>query len=476
MERSPAGHEHFLYSYLRPVSTRLSEHLNINDPLFLDLLSCMLQIDPARRISALEALYHPWFRTPTHPAPVMYDEARSDDVLLANAPLCTLRVPGALRNHLRQRAATAQARPPPPPPPSAKVADVRFPGTEVSCAEDFGRAQDAGGAHSADDSADEAPVIGGGATAAAPLTCLGLPAHGASAPQSSAFPPLRTTCTPLFGTSPTSLLFEQNEHGAPSDAPVPEGPGDGPRPPQLHGRRTVPLSEAAGALSQEASERGVADALLAASRSREQSGRVKPKFQRPDSMERAAAPGDAPREGQQLHTVTTVLESFPHTISASDMGQATPTPTAAERARGGTHSAEVDEAPAEPSQRPALPRQDSMLTLAPQASAKKTPSKFRRDAAKERREQAGFSLEEGLHACMLHIRANSRPTSRPMSLPVSLNDSRRESQAASPRSGHGAVSYQVPPIEVRLAACAADRPEPQPASPPNHTTPYPMSA
>jgi serine/threonine protein kinase len=38
-------------------------------PLLLDLLARMLQYDPARRITAAEALQHPWFAAAPAPAP-----------------------------------------------------------------------------------------------------------------------------------------------------------------------------------------------------------------------------------------------------------------------------------------------------------------------------------------------------------------------------------------------------------------------
>ena len=51
---------------LTPGRTSLRTVLGCDDTGFLDFLTCLLQIDPAKRASASQALAHPWMRTPLH--------------------------------------------------------------------------------------------------------------------------------------------------------------------------------------------------------------------------------------------------------------------------------------------------------------------------------------------------------------------------------------------------------------------------
>jgi len=63
------------FCYLRPIRKPLSQHLGADDALFVDMLSRMLQPDMSRRISAVEALRHPWFSTPPCPRPFFIQRA-----------------------------------------------------------------------------------------------------------------------------------------------------------------------------------------------------------------------------------------------------------------------------------------------------------------------------------------------------------------------------------------------------------------
>lgn len=49
-------------SILTPGRTSLRTVLGCDDAGFLDFLTCLLQIDPAKRVTAAEALAHPWMR------------------------------------------------------------------------------------------------------------------------------------------------------------------------------------------------------------------------------------------------------------------------------------------------------------------------------------------------------------------------------------------------------------------------------
>jgi serine/threonine protein kinase len=51
---------------LTPERTNLSIVLDCQDDGFLDFLTALLQIDPARRPTAREALEHPWLKEPLH--------------------------------------------------------------------------------------------------------------------------------------------------------------------------------------------------------------------------------------------------------------------------------------------------------------------------------------------------------------------------------------------------------------------------
>jgi len=46
--------------YLAPKKTTLQHRLHVNDDMFVDFLKCLLQVDPAKRPTASEALKHPW--------------------------------------------------------------------------------------------------------------------------------------------------------------------------------------------------------------------------------------------------------------------------------------------------------------------------------------------------------------------------------------------------------------------------------
>lgn len=46
--------------YIIPEETTLEEQLQISDPVFIDFIKNLLEINPARRPTVREALKHPW--------------------------------------------------------------------------------------------------------------------------------------------------------------------------------------------------------------------------------------------------------------------------------------------------------------------------------------------------------------------------------------------------------------------------------
>lgn len=52
---------------LVPKKTSLKHRLKTNDSMFIDFIKCLLQVDPCRRLSAKEALAHPWLTETTYP-------------------------------------------------------------------------------------------------------------------------------------------------------------------------------------------------------------------------------------------------------------------------------------------------------------------------------------------------------------------------------------------------------------------------
>lgn len=50
--------------YIIPQKTSLEEHLQVSDPLFLDFVKYLLEINPQNRPTASEALQHPWLSSP----------------------------------------------------------------------------------------------------------------------------------------------------------------------------------------------------------------------------------------------------------------------------------------------------------------------------------------------------------------------------------------------------------------------------
>lgn len=46
--------------YIIPEETTLEEHLQICDPIFVDFIKYLLEINPVRRPTVREALKHPW--------------------------------------------------------------------------------------------------------------------------------------------------------------------------------------------------------------------------------------------------------------------------------------------------------------------------------------------------------------------------------------------------------------------------------